>query len=273
MKTYFKGIIREEVQKNDMITTDSGLQLRFSNMGKFVGGKNWTHPRVVTATYELIFVTDGEVYLEEAGERFILRRGDLLCLKAGLSHGGYRKSDDCAFFWLHFYADGYDTVGVYRAHLSDLYNAGLFFKELDHLAITSDDKMIIECKLTAFLLQLKGLGQEKNKLFSDVCEYIRVHIAEGSSVRDVAAKFGYSSDHLSKQFTAACGLCLKKYISRERNAYVKNLLVNTQMSVKEIADAANFEDDNAFVKFFKYNNGMTPTQFRNRCYASHTNTR
>lgn len=256
-----------------MIKFNDGLEICFSNMGKFIGGKNWKHPYVSTPTYEIIFVTDGEVFLEEDGCRMHLKKGDLLCLRANTRHGGYQSSDYCSFFWLHFFADRYDEIGMYQKKVRDSYNAELLFKELNHWATLGKAQEIIECRLLAFLMELKNEREESGKLFSDLCEYIRVYVDENLSVQKLAKRFGYSSDHLSKVCKAGCGLSLKEYLMRERNTYVKNLLLCTSMSIKEIAGAACFEDDNAFLKFFKYINKMTPTQFRNQYYASHINKR
>ena len=51
----------------------------------------------------------------------------------------------------------------------------------------------------------------------------------------------------------------------------KNLLLNTNRYIKEVAYALGFEYDNAFVAFFKYHEGIYPSAFRNRYYGTHMN--
>ena len=38
-----------------------------------------------------------------------------------------------------------------------------------------------------------------------------------------------------------------------------------------MAKAAGFDDYRAFLKFFRYHEGLTPTEFRNLYYNTHTN--
>ncbi|PWM71680.1 MAG: hypothetical protein DBX59_08040 [Bacillota bacterium] len=254
-----------------MITLNRKTTIQFSNMGLFVGGAGWTHPETATATHELVFVVKGEVFLEEDGERHALKEGDVLCLKPDTVHKGYKKSDNCSFFWLHFYADAYEDIGVYRARAEDFSSALVLFKELNHLASLQGENELIECKLLGFLLQLNSRRQMKSKLFSDIADYIRVNGYTPLSVSSVSEKFGYNSDYLSKLFTANCGIPLKKYIDRARLSYLCNLLLATTLSVKEISERCGFESDNALIKFFKYHKKQTPSEYRNSISLSHTN--
>lgn len=254
-----------------MIELNNGIKLRFSNMGHFIGGEKWRHPEISVPTYEIIFVTAGEVYIEEEGSFYLLTEGDMLCLRPGLTHRGYKETDNTRFYWLHFWAENYDSLGVYRHRDTELHNHKLFFRQLNHLAKQKNCDQLVECKLAAFLLELSAESSKKIKLFSDVSEHVRINISSAPTVQSVAAHFGYNSDHLSRVFVKSCGIPLKAYIDRERNAYIKHLLLSTNMTVREIADAASFDSDNLLIKFFKYNNAMTPTEFRDKYHDSHTN--
>lgn len=248
-------------------------QLQFSNMGYFNGKKDWIHPKRVLNSYEFIFVVKGEVFLREESEYFHLRAGDVICLQAGREHAGYQPSDNATFYWLHFFAEDYQEIGVYRFHVMDVYNYELKLRKWNHLYATNSERELIECELGALLLEQKHEQSKKNKLTCDICEYIRACCYEKISVQDIAKKFNYNADYLTKLFIKYTGKSLKQYIDSERNSYVKNLLVSTQMSLKEIAELADFEDDGALIKFFTYHNHISPTVFRNTYYASHINTR
>ena len=250
---------------------DNGLSLDFMNMGLFVGGIGWIHPEISISTYELIFVTEGEVFIEENGKYYHLTQGDLLCLRPGVLHRGYKETDGSSFFWLHFYSDNYEKLGVWLHHLTDIYNTSLLFKQLGHLSQDPDNRYLIECKLAAFLFDVVRGSTSQSKLFSDICEYVRINISAAPSVKDVSKKYSYSTDYLSRVFKENCGTSLKAYIDAQRNSYVKHLLLNTNMTIKEIGYSASFDSDNSLIKFFKYHNGISPTTFRNSYYLSHTN--
>ncbi len=240
-------------------------------MGYFVGGTGWIHPDVTIDTYEIIFVTGGTVYIREGETEYALRKGNLLVLRPHVRHAGYQKSDGMSFFWLHFHAKDYECLGGYFFRPSAFHHYALLFRRLNHLATIRADKRLIECELALMLLEIKEQHIGQSKLFSDVSDYVKVQIATAPTVASVADAFGYNPDYLSKVFVKNAGMSLKKYIDRERNGFVKSMLLNTNLTVKEIAYAARFPDDGALIKFFRYNNGQTPTEFRSSYYATHTN--
>jgi AraC-like DNA-binding protein len=255
-----------------MIVLDNGAVLDFVNMGQFIGGERWKHPEITVATYELIFVTSGEVFIEEGDRAYHLQQGDLLCLRPNVVHRGYRETDGTSFFWLHFYAEHYEEkigVGFYRP--ADPHNYRVLFRQLGHLACKEGNKALIECRLATALLEIVRSGTSQSKLFSEVCEYIRINITSGISVGEISEHFRYSSDYLSRIFKKNSGVSLKEYLDSERNKYVQQLLLTTDMTLKEIAASVSFESDNALIKFFRYHNQTTPTQFRNSYHALHTN--
>ena len=51
------------------------------------------------------------------------------------------------------------------------------------------------------------------------------------------------------------------------------MLLETEHTLAEVADLSGFTDYKLFLKFFKYHEGMTPTEFREVYYSQHTNNR
>ena len=83
-----------------MINFD-GTQMQFSHMGYFNSEKPWIHPKRISNTYEIIFVTDGQVFMREEDKDYTLNKGDLLILNPNLSHEGFKESANVKFYWLH----------------------------------------------------------------------------------------------------------------------------------------------------------------------------
>ena len=75
-----------------MISIDGKINVAFSNMGLFDTEADWIHPTVTINTYELIFVTEGEVKIREKEKNFRFKKGDMLLLEPGLEHGGTEES-------------------------------------------------------------------------------------------------------------------------------------------------------------------------------------
>ena len=55
--------------------------------------------------------------------------------------------------------------------------------------------------------------------------------------------------------------------------HIKRLLLETEHTLAEVADMSGFTDYKLFLKFFRYHEGMTPTEFRKVYYSQHTNNR
>lgn len=254
-----------------MIAID-GTQITYEHMGLFTGDPLWRHPVIATATYELVFVHEGTVFLEEAGEKYALSRGEYLVLSPSLTHGGYRESGErVSFTWLHFFADGLEKLGIPKhGSCADPRTAEYRLRELGHMA-ESGERMRLEAELLSLLFFLKGAEGEGNRLCAEAAEYIRVHIAEAPTAREIADRFSYSADHLSRLFKKEYRLSLKAYIEAARVSYLKRTLLSETLSIGEIAALAGFEDGNRLSKFFKYHTGMTPGEYRAGFFLMHTN--
>ena len=253
-----------------MINFD-GTQIKFSHMGYFNSERSWSHPKRVINTYEIIFVTEGQVFMREEDREYSLKKGDILILSPNLCHAGFNESSNVKFFWLHFFLNDESFLTKKCYSVNDYHNYELLFRRLNHLSTIGADKNIIECELALFFLNQKTGLNKNNKLFTDVALYIKNNISTPPTVSSLAKEFCYSADHLSKIFIKNTGMSLKKYIDSERNGFVKSLLLNTRLTIKEIANQSGFIDDGAFIKFFKYNNGCSPTEFRSLYYASYIN--
>jgi len=69
----------------------------------------WIHFPRLPDEYMLYFIKEGELYIEEAGKRYVLRRGDCFILQPGLIHSGY-KAACCDYFYFHFRHSDFTTI-------------------------------------------------------------------------------------------------------------------------------------------------------------------
>lgn len=110
-----------------------------------------------------------------------------------------------------------------------------------------------------------------NPVMKKTVEYIRINAVRNITAEDVAEHFGYNADYLGRLFKKYHGTGLKKYIAQAKIKAAKDLLLTTNLSVKEIAPKIGFEDENLFVKFFMYHEEISPTKFRNKYVCTHMN--
>lgn len=78
----------------------------------------------------------------------------------------------------------------------------------------------------------------------------------------VANAFGISPSNVSRIFTVATGQGFLSYIHEARLAHAKTLLVETTLSLQEIAETVGFGNALTMSRAFKKRYGMTPGAYR-----------
>ena len=253
---------------------------KFQNGGRFTSREEWIHPERIGTSFELIVVTEGCVRIEEEGRRFSLTEGEILLLEPGKRHRGWQASvERVSFYWLHFedfdlrLADGIEK----SMHPVDPYSVTLLCRQLLRAATLGYDASIQHALLHALLGELAMQGRsmrgEGCSLAARVREWIRINADRDLTVVDVSAQFGYNVDYLSRLFSKCYGHGLKAEIDGMRLSEMKRLLLETDLTLEQIADRSGRGDYKLFLKFFKYHEGITPTEFRGLYSKLHTNNR
>ena len=242
-------------------------------IGEFRSQGEWIHPKRVINSYELIFVLDGKVCIQEDGNKYELCANECIILEPGKTHEGYETSKTpTAFYWLHFYTDMSMPFKEYKG--GNFYDIKYLLKKLLHISKTPTynkaardaTALMVFCELEN--ANIMGVG---SSLANKIAEYIRINAQKGVSVAQTALYFGYNTDYISKLFKKIFGIGIKQYINSERIKYAKDLLLTTNLSVKEIAGTMNFDEENLFIKFFMYHEEISPSEFRDKYFNTHIN--
>ncbi|WP_394129804.1 DNA-3-methyladenine glycosylase 2 family protein [Shewanella maritima] len=85
-----------------------------------------------------------------------------------------------------------------------------------------------------------------------------------ASVTDLATRLGISSRYLSQLFNRHIGCSPKQYALYQQLMFAKQLLVESQLSVTDIASASGFSSIRRFNEAFKQTLQLTPSQVRKR---------
>lgn len=148
------------------------------------------------------------------------------------------------------------------------------FKTIDH-HLTELSSIRNAQDAIAFLHRISGLltDSESHKEPSESCsnlkiERIQAYIMDHFTEPDfylgaVADHFGLSPNNLSQQFKRYLGISPAKYITVLKIDRAKELLIKSELSVKEIAVQIGYSDASTFVKNFKNITSLTPNQYRN----------
>ncbi len=109
--------------------------------------------------------------------------------------------------------------------------------------------------------------KEYMEKFLFICNYINEHFAENLTLEDVASLAGFSKYHFTRLFRQYADTSFYKYLNQKRIAHAKNLLINQNLSVIEVALQSGFSNPSSFLRMFKLSTGCTPTEFR-KMYAT-----
>jgi AraC-like DNA-binding protein len=269
------------VVKTDMFNLDISEvpRIKYISSGKFVSDDEWIHPRRIIDSYEIIYVVEGCVYIQEEDKVYTLKTGEILILQPYKTHFGYNKSSlSTSFYWVHFLdVDNYIHENITQyTHFQDIYQINLLFKQLIHVVNTPQYPkytavLILNLIFTEILVRQKSQIKNYSPLLSDICEWIRINSEKSIRVKDVAFKFGYNEDYITRIFKKNFSVGIKEYINESKLKLIKNCLISTEYPIKEIAAKNGFEDYKNFLKYFKYHEGISPEKFRKMYFNTHLN--
>lgn len=99
------------------------------------------------------------------------------------------------------------------------------------------------------------------KLYQAVARYISDHISD-ISIEKLCSEFHYQEDYYNRLIRKNTGLTFSQYIRQMRLDRSKNLLINTDMSVKAIMDYLGYTSHAYFYRVFQEETGLSPMQYR-----------
>lgn len=120
-------------------------------------------------------------------------------------------------------------------------------------------------KLTSACRDVVSKREERsNDIIKTAQEYIKENFDKDISLDDVSRQVNISPYYFSKIFKEESGLNFIEYLTNIRIDKAKELLADTDMSIKEVCATCGYTDPNYFSRSFKKNVGVTPTEFKER---------
>ena len=101
-----------------------------------------------------------------------------------------------------------------------------------------------------------------DELFQKLRSKIYLEPAKNWHVSECAAEQGLSTPYFQKLYKAYFGNTFVQDVVQSRMEYAKHFLIVTNYYVKEIADLCGYNNETFFMKQFKKNIGLTPSQYR-----------
>jgi len=102
----------------------------------------------------------------------------------------------------------------------------------------------------------------ENEIIKNVINYIKENFSKDINLQDVAEVSNISYHYLSKMFKNATGKGFNEFLNEVRVKRALQLLLNPELSIKEVSMSVGIPDPNYFSKVFKKISGVSPSEYK-----------
>ncbi len=178
-------------------------------------------------------------------------------------------------YYIHFRSNNM-LFGLYR-YLSGEYQVDanditqkLFDTVVENYNLnTEQSKMKVQGAMNLLLAEFisqSSINSHALVKYKSVLEYIEKNYRKDLSVNELASVMNVSPTYFANSFKKAFHISPKQYILNKRLTESQQLLLETDMSVKEIAYLVGFENENYFSEFFAQKTGVSALKYRKRAF-------
>lgn len=113
-----------------------------------------------------------------------------------------------------------------------------------------------------FSLKNQSVEKQTEDVVNQVKKYIVEHLDGDTSLYNLAEQVHFSQEYLLRIFKKKEGITILSYINELKLAAAKQLLTDSELQVREIADRLGFASQGYFGRFFRNKTGLTPNAYR-----------
>lgn len=272
--------------QHELIIPNEGLPFKLflfeGQEGNYIREKHWHTSVEIFAVLEgsLSFFLNEEEYPLRPGGFMIINSNEIHSIHAPLKNQtvvlqiplnqfeDYFTAQRFIRFRKHGNAGAGDCDARLFAGVKDLYQVyasgengyefrtmSLFYEVL-YLLVTGYRETEVQEKEIQYSRHLGILGR--------ITSYMREHYTEELKLVDVAARFGYSPEYLSRMFKKYAKVNFKTYMQDIRTAYAYRDLMNTDKTIVQIAVDHGFSGSRSFAKEFRRRYGSLPSDARDQ---------
>ncbi len=258
------------------------LQDLYFNMmftGCYVCRKTFAVHRQRMQSVQLLLTLEGEGKLRYQEKDYRLTPGSAMLINTWNPHEYQALDDGWKFKYLHFHggmSDDYLTYintqfgPVFPLHKRVFREAeeriDAIFRETDGTGIPDYPTVSsnIYSILTSFLSSKNTVGsaQKSAAAIQQAAAYIAENYSRNITTQEIADAAYLSRSYMSELFSKTYGMSPHEYLTMYRLSYVKEKLLNSRISVSEIAEQTGFRDVFTLSRVFKQKFGMSPSEYR-----------
>jgi AraC-like DNA-binding protein len=269
--------------------------IKGQNAGLFISRGAAMHPTRIIDSHELIFVKQGELDMWEESRVFHVEAGETLHLWPGRQHGSTKPMPlGLRFYWIHFEVE--DRTGnplngsngdiapmikvpqVNRIHqperLERLFRTFLDDQETGMLHPYSANllTMLMLIEVAQSVEEKATKPDDINVVATWAHTYIRINYDRPITTAKIAYALGYNADYLGRIYRKVYGCTLTEAIHHRRINQACDFLLDSNLSIEQIAQKCGFNDPDYFRRIFRRQMRISPGEYRSAYSHMHVNT-
>jgi AraC-like DNA-binding protein len=245
-------------------------------------GWYWDH-QIPFTDYDIFYVLAGQGEMSLGEEKFQLQRKSCLIMRPGdLPKATQDPDNRLTVLYMHFRISGnpdsslsYFPFPRFTVVENAFQTETILYQLMELLEfpmLMSD--LEYDCMMKKFFIhlfreqssdkRLRVLSPKQVQKVREIMKYIRERSGIGIDWHNLAEHIDSSQQYVSRLFKASTGQTIKQFIAKTKMEHAQEMLLETRMSLSEIADYLGYSDLFAFSKSFKLAYGIAPSD-----YATH----
>jgi len=243
-------------------------------------------PRKITRTiqhHELAFFTGGKGGIIIENKRYSVKEGMLFYICPDVLHSIEIDTEDICFRSVHFsyahvsFNDSKwairDEVKMLPLHfaqeIKDYYHIDDIFKKLvdSWNAKLPGYEFVTKTLLQQLLIAIFQNIRKQNQKYSTslkmekIIKYMHQNINNRVTLTELSELVQLSSPYLSRTFKETTGYCVMEFFNKMKIDKAKELIIEGNKKVKDVAQVLGFTDEFYFSRIFKKIEGISPSEY------------
>ena len=126
-----------------------------------------------------------------------------------------------------------------------------------------DIKTLLCSELREVIALMHPTTIKYSPVIQQIISYVNENYYEEISLKTLAQKYNINTSYLGQVFTKEVGCSFSEYLNKTKNMKAKELILNTNMKINDIAKRVGYLDTSYFYRKFKKYYGVCPSTLRN----------
>ena len=279
-------IIKEQQQHDPLVSS-----LYITDIGYYPHAEHHYRERNEPIAEDvLIYCVNGRGHYRLDGKEYDVKTNQYFILPSGQPHAYWSDAEEpWTIYWIHFsgshspyYTEGAsspkDVKPGLTSRISDRNN---IFEEIFftlNAGYSQENLRYASSLLHYYLGSMRFLQQfrmadptdrlDSTTLVAATIHYMKENLEHTLELQDIADFLGYSVSHLSASFKKATGQSPLSYFNRMKIDRSCELLLTTDMKIKQISFKIGIDDPYYFSRLFSKTTGMSPREYREQAAQS-----